>query len=965
MMKTKLLSLTLCLLAPFFVRAANVEMGKFNKDVNTVIREPRQLTFVGPRSGEGYFSKDGQKMIFQSEREPGNPFYQMYLLDLVKGTTQRLSPGPGKTTCGWIHPSGNKVMWSSTHLDSELKKKTAEEYESRKKPVKGRYSWSYDDSFDIFESDLRGKKIKRLTREKGYDAEGSYSPDGQWIAFASNRAAYSEKLSEDDAKLFEKDPSYLMDIYIMKADGTKVRRLTTAKGYDGGPFFSPNGKRITWRRFSANGATAEVFTMNVDGTDEKQITRLGAMSWAPYYHSSGDYLIFGTSVLGYSNFELFIVDKDGAQDPVRVTFDEGFDGLATFTPDGSKISWTRRNEKGESQILLADWDDSQARRLLKLPARDPGPQGLAKEIREEDLRRWVEWMASEAMNGRQAGSAEEKILTAKYAEAFRSWGLVGGAPDGSFFHRFEYTSAVRRGKNNTMQLVGSKEKSIKIGEEAQPFSFSSNVETPEAPMIFAGYGIRAPANEKEPAYDSFQDLDVRGKWVLALRDLPEDVSPTRKHYLSTYSRLQHKVTVAREAGAIGLVIIEGLTALKETSATALRFEGSLSASSLPAWRVGGPWVEELFQQSKQNYVGVLKALNQGEMVSFPVPSIYLKAQADLISEKSTGINVIAKLPSKRKNAKAVLIGAHGDHLGRGESGSSLARGTELGGTHFGADDNASGVAAVLELAHVFSQSRKSPLADDLLFAIWSAEEIGVLGSNAFVRDWAKIKRKPLKDTVSASLNMDMVGRLRDRLQVQGMASGDNWKRLAEEVSFRTGVSFSLTDDPYLPTDALSFYMAGLPSISFFTGSHSEYHTPKDTADTLNYAGLARVTATVGEFAKQLAASSISLVKYQQVKGNAASKLEGRSFRIYLGTIPDYSQEGSKGVRISGVSKDSPAAMAGLKEKDVIVEFNGTKIENIYDYVYTLQAAKANEETVIKVRRGDSVEDLKITPKLKE
>jgi Tol biopolymer transport system component len=202
---------------------------------NSAIRTSRQITFVGPMSGEGYFSADGKKMIFQSERYEGNPFYQMYVLDLESGKVELISTGKGKTTCGWIHPSMKKLMYSSTHLDPQAQKKQLEEIETRKKPVKGRYSWSFDDTYDIFTSDLHGKRVQRLTKERGYDAEGSYSPDGKWIAFASNRAAYTEKLSAEDQKMFQQDPSYMMDIYIMKEDGTQVKRLTDAKGYDGGP----------------------------------------------------------------------------------------------------------------------------------------------------------------------------------------------------------------------------------------------------------------------------------------------------------------------------------------------------------------------------------------------------------------------------------------------------------------------------------------------------------------------------------------------------------------------------------------------------------------------------------------------------------------------------------------------------------------------------------------------------------
>ncbi|MBC7457595.1 MAG: PD40 domain-containing protein, partial [Bdellovibrionaceae bacterium] len=384
-------------------KGADTQINKISDIKNTLITNSRQITFVGPRSGEGYFSADGKKMVFQSEREPGNPFYQMYLLDIASGTTEKISTGSGKTTCGWIHPNGKTILWSSTHLDKDFKKKVKAEYLEREKPVKGKYAWSFDDKFEIFSSDIHGKHIKQLTKSPGYDAEGSYSPDGKSIAFASNRNAYTKKLSEDDQKKLAQDASYFMEIYIMNADGTNVRQLTDANGYDGGPFFSADGKKITWRRFSADGMKAEIYTMNIDGTEQKAITHLSAMSWAPFFHPSGDYIIFASSILGFANFELFIVDSEGKRNPVRVTFSEGFDGLASFSPDGETVTWSHKNEKGESQIYAAKWDDQQARTLLGLPAVKNSSKlnMLSSDIKIEDTKAIVSYLASEDFKGRQ------------------------------------------------------------------------------------------------------------------------------------------------------------------------------------------------------------------------------------------------------------------------------------------------------------------------------------------------------------------------------------------------------------------------------------------------------------------------------------------------------------------------------------------------------------------------------------
>ncbi len=469
----------------------------------------KQLTFEGPRSGEGYFSQDGKKMIFQSERSSGNPFYQIFLMDLESGQTSKVSPGIGKTTCAWIHPFLKKAMYSSTHLDPMIKRKIEEEEANRKGPKKSGYSWSYDENFDIFESSLNGANgganVKRLTTEKGYDAEGSYSPDGKKIVFASNRSGYTEKLSEEEEKLFHQDPSYMMDLYIMDADGKNVERLTNTRGYDGGPFFSQDGKFITWRRFAPNGQSAEIYTMDLKTREEKQITRLNAMSWAPFFHPSGDYIVFTSNLLGYQNFELFVVDSGGKGKPVRISHLDGFDGLPVFTPDGSKLSWTRRNAKGDSQIYIADWDDAKIRTLLNLPARISFESLVNSDITNKDLKQWLYYLTHPEFLGRATGSAEERIYTSRIAEYFKSLGLkpvIGN----SFLVPFSFTADVKLGDHNKAQLSDAKKSTDLILEkEFLPMSFSANGKVEKAGIVFAGFGIKAPPTDKVEAYNSYKD----------------------------------------------------------------------------------------------------------------------------------------------------------------------------------------------------------------------------------------------------------------------------------------------------------------------------------------------------------------------------------------------------------------------------------------------------------------------------
>ena len=335
----------------------------------------RRLTVDGRRAGEGYWSKDGRQLVFQSEREAGNPFYQIYLMDMNSGDVSRVSPGHGKTTCAFINPETGDVLFSSTHHDPRSTQLQDEELKMRASGQERRYAWDYDPEMELYVRNRQSGTLRRLTNKRGYDAEASISPDGQWIVFASTRDAYDRQLTPTEQKQLETDPSFFGEIYIMRADadGAAPRRLTTVTGYDGGPFFSPDGKRIIWRRFDEAGLIANVWTMNLDGTDARQITDFGSMSWAPYIHPSGRYVVFASNKLGFENFEVFLVDIDGRKEPVRVTYSDGFDGLPVPSPDGTQLAWTSSRGGGrEGQIFLAQWNHEAAlKALTAAPDRQP------------------------------------------------------------------------------------------------------------------------------------------------------------------------------------------------------------------------------------------------------------------------------------------------------------------------------------------------------------------------------------------------------------------------------------------------------------------------------------------------------------------------------------------------------------------------------------------------------------------
>ncbi len=298
------------------------------------LRNIRQLTFSGSKSGEAYYSPDGKEIVFQSVRDLENPFYQIYRMNLADGVAHRISTGKGRTTCAYFSPVKKRILFSSSHLDPATDAKQKEELEKLKSGPPPRYKWDFDPFLDIFESDPDGGNLTRLTEATGYDAEGSYSPDGTRIVFCSFRDGDGE-------------------IYIMDADGKNQKRLTTEKGYDGGPFFSPDGKKIVWRHFEDEAQkVAEVWTMDIDGANKTQVTHQKAISWAPFWHPSMKWIVFASNFEDPA-FELYAVRPDG-KDLTRLTYSEGFDGLPVISPDGGSLMWTSNRAESKSQIFVAE-----------------------------------------------------------------------------------------------------------------------------------------------------------------------------------------------------------------------------------------------------------------------------------------------------------------------------------------------------------------------------------------------------------------------------------------------------------------------------------------------------------------------------------------------------------------------------------------------------------------------------------
>lgn len=1053
------------LVAAGFVAVSSVGMGagaEANSEAQ-FISNPRQLTFEGKRAGEGYFHPDGNLLVFQSEREEGNPFYQIYLLDLLSGESARLSPGKGKTTCAFFQANSGRVLFASTHADPQSEEKQKAELEFRASGKQKRYAWDYDEWFDIYSCNQDGTQIQQLTKERGYDAEASYSPDGKQIVFCSMRSGYPAdgRLSAADKSRVEKDPAYFGDIYIMNADGSNVRRLTEAPGYDGGPFFSPDGERIVWRHFDESGMFADVWTMKTDGTDKRRLTDFGCMSWAPYYHPSGKYLIFTANKLGFDNFELFLVDVNGEREPVRVTSTDGFDGLPVFSPDGKRLCWTsNRTADKKSQLFLADWNhDAALKALDAAPKREarkkdltsannraeqsevytterekaapvltqPTNNGaiirlrdvsvpLTPEIRADELRGEVQWLADPAREGRRTGTPGAEASAQFLAEYFRGLGLKPLSSE--FFSPFEFKAGERIlpeknelvatiagpvTRDNPPQTFDGSTVTFELDKGFRPLALSETGEA-EGDVVFAGYGLSVPEGNGSARYNSYDGLDVKDKIVLMLRYVPEGVDAQRRAQLNRYAGIRYKAMLARERGAKAVLIVSGPNSPQAGELLPLGGDSTLANSGILAHSISGATADALLAPGGKTLKDLQTALdteNPHAEGGFVLPKVRLKLAAGVEHIKKADRNVVAYIPpaddstppppssshavhhgeqaaaaaspetpavanprSKIENGKSewLLLGAHYDHLGTANGSSSMARSGEEGKVHPGADDNASGVALIMELAASLAQERREhpgKFRRGIIFALWSGEEIGIIGSSAFAE-------KPPLDLgqVAAYVNFDMVGRLRDnKLTLQGVGSSKLWRKLIEKRNVAAGFSLTLQDDPYLPTDTTALYPKRIPVLNFFTGSHDDYHRPTDTADKLNYEG----TERIAKFARLITmdlASAPERPDFARVERSDQGSGSRETLRAYLGTIPDYATE-VKGVKLSGVRGGSPAEKAGIQGGDVLVEFAGQKIQNIYDYTYALDAVKIGQPVKVVVDRNGQRVELTVTPEARK
>ena len=863
-----------------------------------------QLT-RGGENAEAYWSPDGRQLVFQSTRPP-------YACDQIfrmpadgSGAPSLVSTGKGRTTCSYFTADSRRILYASTHQAGDACPPPPDRSQG--------YVWPIDRNFEIWSVRPDGSDPVRLTDNRAYDAEATVCP-------------------KDGAVIFTSDRDGDLDLYRMDPDGRNVRRLTDLPGYDGGAFFSPDCSRIVWRasrpapgqelddyrRLLAGGLVRptrlEIFVANADGSAARQVTRLGAASFAPAFFPAGDRIIFSSNHGDPKGreFDLWAVDLDGSG-LERITWTPGFDGFPLFSPDGTRLAFaSNRNQSapGETNVFVARWAQADA-------------SAAAVRFRED-----VAWLADDAREGRGLGARGLTAARDWLAERFREIGAEPAGADGGWFQEFPVPSAVDVLPGTRVVIDGTPVES----QEFRPagFSASGDLGRAEGEVVAAGYGIVAP----ELGVDDYKEVDARDKVVAVRRFTPKGAPFDKEEIERRYGDLRAKAFTARERGARGLIVVDTSEETSEAPLPRLTIE---TGDTGMAGDAGLPVVFLTRAAGASLFAGEHRATLAVEL-----------ERKTVLADNVIGV-IRAGAPDRLPGA--VVVGAHYDHLGLGGRSSLEPDKHEV---HNGADDNASGTAALLEVGRRLA-SRRGELRRDVYLVAFSAEEVGTIGSTAFTRHPPAGLR--MEDVVGM-LNMDMVGRLRDRkLGVLGGDSAAEWKDLVGPVCERAGLACTTEGDGYGASDHTPFYAAGTPVLHFFTGTHSDYHKTTDDIGKIEAAGGARVAGVVADVALGLAGRTERL-SYKSVP--ARPQGDPRSSGASLGTVPDYAGDGRAGVLLAGVRSGSPAEKGGLQRGDLLVELAGSPIRDIHDLMYVLRRAKAGETVTAVVDRGGQRVELQVT-----
>ena len=563
-------------------------------------------------------------------------------------------------------------------------------------------------------------------------------------------------------------------------------------------------------------------------------------------------------------------------------------------------------------------------------------EDTSPEISIHDLKQHIIFLASDSLKGRKPGTDGGRIAAEYVAKEISN---IGVSPiENNSFQYFDVVTSISAGENNTFRF---KDFNGEVEMDFTPLSFSENGDV-TAPVIFAGYGFDVKTDSI--LWNDYSGLDVTGKWVMVLRGDPED---NPHGMFSEHSSLRKKTLVARDHGAAGILFLSGPEFDEADELIPLVYDQSQSGSAIHAIHIKRSVADRIIKESGYTISQLEQRLiSDRKPVSFIVQE-EITASTDLVKQTVTTQNVAGILygSDPRLKEEIIVIGAHYDHLGFGGAHSGSRRPDTLV-IHNGADDNASGVAAILEIIEKLKEEQ-TKLKRSVLFLSFGAEEMGLLGSKYFVNnpsvDLGKIK---------LMFNLDMVGRLDSTtktITVGGTGTAVGLSDLVQRLAEGEDLNVKLSSEGYGPSDHTSFYVENIPVLFFFTGVHEDYHTPEDDVEKINLSGEKLVAEFVHDLIIEVANVPESLV-YQEA-GPKEQPSGRRRFKVTLGIMPDYASEGGEGLRVDGVLNNKPAKRSGMEKGDVIVAMDGKPVKNIYDYMYRLEECKPGQRVNVDVLRN--------------